>query len=73
MDFKFTEEMEMIQDLARDFATKEIAPHVDEDEENHYYRREILKGLGDMGLLGFSIPEEYGGIGLGWMEGVTGL
>jgi glutaryl-CoA dehydrogenase (non-decarboxylating) len=73
MDFKFTEEMEMIQDLARDFATKEIAPHVDEDEENHYYRREILKGLGDMGLLGFSIPEEYGGNGLGWMEGVTAL
>jgi len=73
MDFGFSEDQKMIAEMARDFAKKEIAPHVEEDEENHYYRREILTQLGEMGLLGFSIPEEYGGNGLGWMEAVAAL
>ena len=73
MYFAFTDEMEMIRDMAAEFAKKEIAPFIEEDEENHFYRREILTGLGELGLLGFSVPEEYGGNGLGWMEGVTAL
>ncbi len=73
MDFAFSEEQEMIADLARDFAQKEIAPHIEEDEENHYYRRELLTMMGELGLLGFNIPEEYGGNGLGWMEAVAAL
>lgn len=73
MDFGLTEEQRMIQEMARDFAEKEIAPYVEEDEENHYYRREILTKMGDLGLLGWSIPEEYGGNGMGWMEAVLAL
>lgn len=73
MDFGLTEEQRMVQDMARDFAAKEIAPYVEEDEENHYYRREILTKMGDLGLLGWSIPEEYGGNGMGWMEAVPAL
>ena len=73
MDFGFSEEQAMIQELAADFAKKEIAPYVEQDEENHYYRREILTKMGELGLLGFNIPEEYGGNGLGWMESVTAL
>jgi len=73
MDFAYSEDQEMIAEMARDFAKKEIAPYIEEDEENHYYRREILTQLGELGLLGFSIPEEYGGNGLGWMEGVAAL
>ena len=37
MDFGLTEEQKMVQDMARNFAEKEIAPFVEEDEENHYY------------------------------------
>jgi len=73
MDFGLSEEQRMVQDMARDFANKEIAPYVEKDEENHYYRREILTKMGDLGLLGWSIPEEYGGNGMGWMEAVTAL
>jgi glutaryl-CoA dehydrogenase (non-decarboxylating) len=73
MDFAYTEDQKMIAELAKDFAEKEIAPHVEEDEENHYYRREILSQMGELGLLGFNIPEEYGGNGLGWMEAVAAL
>lgn len=73
MDFGLTEEQRIVQDMARNFAEKEIAPYVEEDEENHYYRREILTKMGNVGLLGWSIPEEYGGNGMGWMEGVLAL
>jgi glutaryl-CoA dehydrogenase (non-decarboxylating) len=73
MDFSLTEEQTMVQEMAAKFAKNEIAPFVDEDEENHYYRREILTKMGELGLLGFSIPEEYGGNGMGWMEGVLAL
>ena len=73
MDFGLTEEQRMVQDMARNFAEKEIAPYVEEDEDNHYYRREILTKMGDLGLLGWSIPEEYGGNGMGWMEAVVAL
>lgn len=70
MDFNFTEDQRMVEDMCRSFAEKEIAPYVDEDEENHYYRREILTKMGELGLLGWSIPEELGGNGMGWMEAV---
>ncbi|MDR3225328.1 MAG: acyl-CoA dehydrogenase family protein, partial [Clostridiales Family XIII bacterium] len=46
----------MVQEMAKNFAENEIAPYVEEDEENHYYRREILSKMGELGLLGFNIP-----------------
>jgi len=73
MDFGLTEEQQMVKDMAKNFAEQEIAPYVEEDEENHYYRREILSKMGELGLLGWSIPEELGGNGMGWMEAVTAL
>lgn len=73
MDFALTEEQQMVQDMARNFAEKEIAPFVEEDEKNHHYRREILTKMGELDLLGWSIPEEYGGNGMGWMEGCIAL
>ena len=41
MDFALTEEQRMIQETAKNFAEKEIAPHVEEDEKNHFLRKEI--------------------------------
>ncbi|MGI6751832.1 MAG: acyl-CoA dehydrogenase family protein [Anaerovoracaceae bacterium] len=73
MNFGLTEEQKMVQEMARNFAENEIAPFIEEDEENHHYRREILTKMGELGLLGWSIPEEYGGNGMGWMEAVTAL
>jgi len=73
VDFGLSEEQKMVQEMARKFAETEIAPHVEHDEENHYYRREILTKMGELGLLGWSIPEEYGGNGMGWLEAVTAL
>jgi len=73
MDFALSEEQRMVQEMAKSFAEKEIAPYVDDDEKNHHYRREILSKMGEMGLLGWNMPEEYGGNGMGWMEAITAL
>jgi glutaryl-CoA dehydrogenase (non-decarboxylating) len=70
MDFALTDEQKMVQEMAKAFAEKEIAPYVDEDEANHHYRREILTKMGELGLLGWSLPEEYGGNGMGWIEAI---
>ena len=56
MDFALTDEQKMVQDMARNFAEKEIAPFVEEDEDNHFYRREILTKMGELGLLGWEHP-----------------
>ncbi|MBI3286980.1 MAG: acyl-CoA dehydrogenase [Chloroflexi bacterium] len=63
MDFELTQEQRMIRDTAREFASEVIAPraaHLDETEE---YPMEILKQMGQLGLMAISVPEEYGGIG----------
>ena len=70
LDFSLSEEQQMVQEMAKSFAEAEIKPYVDEDEENHFYRREVLAKMGELGLLGWTLPEEYGGNGMGWMEAV---
>ena len=65
MDFRLTEEQQMMRDTARRFAREVIAPTVEEDEKNHYFRRELVTKMGEMGFYGCVIPEEYGGVGAG--------
>lgn len=63
MDFKLTEEQEMIKKMVRDFAEKEIAPLARENDEKSTYPPEIAKKLGELGIMGMTIPTEYGGAG----------
>ncbi|UCD92294.1 MAG: acyl-CoA dehydrogenase [Methanobacteriota archaeon] len=63
MDFKLTEEQEMIKKMVRDFAEKEIAPLARENDEKSSYPPEIAKKLGELGIMGITIPTEYGGAG----------
>ena len=67
MDFQLSEEHQMMRDMARRFAQEEIAPHLEEDEKNHYFRLETLRKMADLGFLGCVIPEEYGGNGAGML------
>jgi alkylation response protein AidB-like acyl-CoA dehydrogenase len=71
MDFGFTEEQLEIKRTAREFAEKEIRPHVMEWDENQTFPISVLKDLGELGFLGVLIPAEYGGAGLGYVEYVT--
>lgn len=65
MDFKFTEEETMAIDGARRFAEKKLAPVVAELDEKGEVNLEAIKELGRLGYMGMTIPEEYGGSGLG--------
>jgi len=70
MYFGLTDEQKMMQDMARDFAQKEILPTLKEDEKNHVFRPELVKKMADLGFFGCALPEEYGGNGCGFLESV---
>ncbi|MBW1955619.1 MAG: acyl-CoA dehydrogenase family protein [Deltaproteobacteria bacterium] len=68
MDFALTEELEILRNTVRDFANEQIAPYADEWDAKHYLpHEEALKPMGELGLFGTVIPEEYGGNEMGWL------
>jgi len=68
MDFALSEEMQMLRDMARDFANEKIAPFADEWDEKHYFPyEEVIKPMAELGFFGTVIPEEYGGNNMGWL------
>jgi len=67
MDFALSEELLILRDSVRKFAEKEIVPFADKWDEEHHWPREIVRKMGEMGLFGAIIPEEYGGTGMGWL------
>lgn len=60
MELRFTEEQQMIRDMVRDFAKTEIEPFIERMEEGQF-PREILKKMGELGLMGTTAPESLGG------------
>jgi alkylation response protein AidB-like acyl-CoA dehydrogenase len=64
MDFQFTEEQQMIQQAARDFAQTELKPGVIERDEHQKFPAEQIKKLGELGFLGMMVSPEYNGSGL---------
>lgn len=73
MDFKFTEEELLFKKSVEEVAEKLIAPGYMKRQEKEEYSREILKIYADNGLLGFGIPEEYGGQGVDLSNVMVGL
>lgn len=71
VNFSVTENQKMITQMVRDFAEKHIRPHVMEWDEDQIFPVETLKKLGESGLMGVLVPEEYGGAGLGYLEYVN--
>lgn len=63
MQFKLTEEHEMIRKMVRDFAKNELEPTAAERDENARFDRAIFDVMAELGLTGIPFPEEYGGIG----------
>lgn len=68
LNFQPTESMLMIQQLARDFAEKELRPHVMKYDESQEFPFEISAKLGELGFLGATFPEEYNGAGLSVLD-----
>ena len=68
MEYFFTDTQKEIRDLARRFAREKMKPVRAELDKTGEFPHELLKGMGDLGLMGVYFPEEYGGLGGGIME-----
>ncbi len=67
MEFRLSEEQRDLQRTVRDFAQREIAPHVRAWDEGQVWPGEVLAGLGRLGLMGMLVPPELGGSGFGYV------
>ncbi len=65
MDLELTETQQLIQQTARDFAARRVAPGADERDKNEEYPEDLMRGLAELGLLGVNIDPKYGGAGAG--------
>lgn len=71
MELVENENLVMIQQMARDFAEKEIRPHFMEWDESQEFPVPVFKKLGELGMMGVLVPTEYGGSGFGYNEYIT--
>jgi glutaryl-CoA dehydrogenase len=65
---QLTEEERLIRDTARDFSQDKLMPRVLEANRNEVFDREIMNEFGELGFLGSTIPEEYGGVGASYVS-----
>src|SRR5690606_16609975 len=64
----FSEEQQMMRDSVKEFIDREVWPLKERFEKKDYaLTEEVMKKIGEMGLLGVSVPEEYGGLGMGFV------
>src|SRR5260370_31618241 len=73
MDSALNDEQQQVRRSVREFAEREIAPHVLEWYEASHFPLETVKELGRLGLLGVIFPAEHGGAGMGYVEYVTAI
>jgi alkylation response protein AidB-like acyl-CoA dehydrogenase len=71
INFHPTENQQMIAEMVRQFADQHIRPHIMEWDEAQIFPIDTFKKLGELGLMGVLVPEEYGGSGFGYFEYVT--
>ena len=73
MDFKLNENQKMIADMIQQFGKKNITPFVREWDDNQIFPVDVFKKLGELGLMGVLVPEQYGGSGFSYNEYVTAI
>lgn len=73
IDFTFSEEQDMFRKAAREFAETQIAPKISEMEETGEVSDDVVKALGAAEMMALTIPEEYGGLGLGYIARMIAL
>ena len=69
MSFELSPEHEQFRRTVRDFAEKEIAPHAAQWDRDHHFPVDVVQKMGQLGLMGLTAPEEYGGAGLSGEDG----
>jgi glutaryl-CoA dehydrogenase (non-decarboxylating) len=68
MDFSQTEEQVQVRDMVREFAAREVAPYIQEWDAKGEFHPEVLRRMGELGILGLPIPERYGGGGFDYVS-----
>ena len=63
ISFELSDDHENFRKVVRDFAEREVAPHVAQWDRDHHLPLEIVRQMGDLGFFGLVVPEEYGGAG----------
>ena len=71
MDFSYSETQKMIAETVRDFGAQHIKPFMRDWDDTQEFPVHVFKALGELGLMGVLVPEEFGGSGLGYDEYVT--
>lgn len=72
MELRFTEEQNMMRNMVREFAKEKIAPFIEHMEAGEF-PREIIKEMGELGLMGITIPEQYGGAEMDFMSYIIAI
>ena len=70
MNFELTDEQQLVQETAREFAENDIAPTLVEEEKHHEFRLDRVQRMGALGFFSCGVPETLGGTGFGFMESV---
>jgi len=73
LNYNLGETVDMIRDQVNAFARDEIAPRAEQIDIDNEFPNDLWRKFGDMGLLGMTVEEEYGGSGLGYMEHVVAM
>jgi len=73
MDFKLSDEQQLMQDMFREFAVKDVKPIAAEIDENERFPEENISKMAEIGLFGIPVPEDLGGAGLGNLEYVLAI
>src|SRR3954454_18658516 len=63
MNFELSQDHETFRKVVRDFAEREVAPHVAQWDRDHYFPIDLVRQMGELGLFGLVVPEEDGGSG----------
>ena len=72
-NFDLGETVDLLRDTVRSFSDDEIAPRANLIEQNNDFPKDLWTKLGDIGVLGITVEEEYGGAGMGYLEHVVAL
>jgi glutaryl-CoA dehydrogenase (non-decarboxylating) len=68
IDFSLNDEQRLLEQSVREWAAREVAPYIRENDRKHHFDRDrILGGMAKLGLLGISVPQEYGGAGMDYI------
>src|SRR5215203_2170857 len=68
IDFDLTDEHQLLENSVREWGAREVAPRIRELDREHRFDKNILTQMADMGLLGCSVPQEYGGAGMDYIS-----